>query len=234
MTLSRLGLALVLLAFSAGAAWPAELDQLLKSPTDKLRLGIDPRTPLKDALAKVGKLHEIKIDVDTAAFAKEGLRDIEELPCELFPLKAIPLGVLLQFLLDSLDADAVYEVRKDRLVIVPGKPKPPVDERDTDIAKKLAERLAAPTDKLRPGIDPGTTLITALEAIGKLHGVQIIVHKRSFRGKGNVEERVVGLSPVIRTPLRKILQDVLDEAGMTYVIQNGGYVLVVPKAPKQE
>jgi hypothetical protein len=153
----------------------------------------------------------------------------------------LPLRIILRLLLDAVEPDATFEVRSDRVLIVPGQPAPFKDERnDSPDAKELAKLLSEPTEKLKVGIDRGTSLMDALQFIARIHqirpgqGMTLVIANRGFvaRGESAIVEHQIELGPTPKAPLGQILHTILDQASATYLIQKEGFLVIVPVKPK--
>jgi hypothetical protein len=97
-----------------------EIRRLLSQPTDKLKGGIDPGTPLNDALDFIRRTHGITIRIDNVAFKQEGQENVEESQVQLPPSRGIRLGTILQSLLSRLEpVSATYLVQGNHVTIVP-------------------------------------------------------------------------------------------------------------------
>src|SRR5262249_2542580 len=70
-----------------------------------LEVGIDPNTPLKDALEFLADRHNFKCSVDGASFDDIGVQNVEEQPVQLPPLKNIKLRSVLKMLLEQIRGD---------------------------------------------------------------------------------------------------------------------------------
>jgi hypothetical protein len=105
-----------------------ELRRLLAEPTEKLRGGIDPGTPLKDALDTIGRLLStpaLRIDfrIDYGLFKKFLNEDADKIDQRKVGLAALPKGQTLaleKLLRDVLvQVDATYLVQGDEILVVP-------------------------------------------------------------------------------------------------------------------
>jgi hypothetical protein len=108
--------------FVLPAAVPAqdrETKELVKKLDGKISLdkGIDANTPLSDALAFVADKFGISITIDTKAFEKANVLNVEEQPVGLKPVKDMALGKVLQKMLDGVTA--TYKTEKGKVVVVP-------------------------------------------------------------------------------------------------------------------
>ncbi len=102
-----------------------ELQKLLESPTEKLKAGIDPGTPLKDALETIGKLHGITIRANEPAFDtvtnEKGI--VDKLMVQVNPSRGLALRTILQDMLLKLqgptEVQATYLIRGEYIDVVP-------------------------------------------------------------------------------------------------------------------
>jgi hypothetical protein len=207
-----------------------ELQKKLYMPID-LDKGIDPGTPLKEALEFLGDRYDLTFRIDRPAFKKRGVDDPETRKTEIPPIKGIGLRAVLQILLDPLDADV--DVRHNALWIVP-LPKP----------QSLADRLPRAPRRMRremgqqfsiePGIPAGTPLAQALALLGERYDRSFYIDVRAFRQAGiaDIERRPVKLAPrKSQVPLGMMVKEVLDQAGAAFVLRDH-LVLVIPAARK--
>jgi hypothetical protein len=180
-----------------------ELRQLLATPTDKLKTGIDKGTPLKDALDFICRSHPrpdglpLTYRFDYAAFAMAGAPDIEEKPIELPPMMRLPLGTILDDVLariDPIEAMGTYLVVNGRLEIVP-RPKPET---------LFARRVSAEFTK-RP-------LQTVVQELTDQTGVVVLLDPTI---KAQALEAVSGL--FVRTPLRTVVRILARQAALEVV-----------------
>ncbi len=83
--------------------------------------GVDPNTPLKDAMEFLSELYDVPIHIDRTAFKADNVQDAEQFPVRMSKTTATPLRVVLQRLLGNIDPPATYLVQQERIVIVPQK-----------------------------------------------------------------------------------------------------------------
>ncbi len=102
-----------------------EIEQLLAQPTDKLRGGIDPGTPLEDALEIIGKLHNITIRANRQAFEQvTGEKDIvDKLTVQVLPCRGLGLRTVLQDMLlriqGPVEVQATYVIHGTHIEVTP-------------------------------------------------------------------------------------------------------------------
>ncbi len=216
-----------------------ELRKKLEAPSDKLKTGIDKGTPLADAIEFFGRIHHLTIKIDVAAFQRKGIKNVEQAQLEVPPLPRIPTGRLLQFMLDGMEPDATFIIKRDHVLIVPGKPKPPRDEsKDSPAARELTKVLSEPTDRFKNGIDAGTPFKDALDFLCRAHGpvgfVIYVIDHRAFKERGapDIVEKQVKFPPTAKAPFNQILEQLLAQVEAEYLVQADGYFLVVPAKPK--
>jgi hypothetical protein len=82
-----------------------------------LEKGIDPNTPLKDAVEFISDKFEVPIVIESQAFRAKGIPEVETQPVRLPRLRNIRLSGLLRLLLDQVNA--TYLIRDDYVQIVP-------------------------------------------------------------------------------------------------------------------
>lgn len=111
------GCALVLCVLSSAAA-----DKLADAVKKKLTTSVTMKgdtgnTPLKDALEYLGERHDLTITIDRLAFAKAGLSEVELAPIKFVEQKNVPLGKVLQRLLDQIPAS--YKIEGGGVIVIP-------------------------------------------------------------------------------------------------------------------
>lgn len=79
--------------------------------------GIDPNTPLKDALEFLSELHDITILIDTAAFKAGMLAEPEQAPVGLPKMTNVSFATVLRLLLAKLEPAGTYLVRRDYIEV---------------------------------------------------------------------------------------------------------------------
>ncbi len=102
-----------------------ELQKILESPTDKLKAGIDPGTPLREALETIGRLHGIHIRANEPAFdlVTNEKNVTDKLTVQVFPSRGLALRTILQDMLLKLqgpaEVQATYLIRGEYVDVVP-------------------------------------------------------------------------------------------------------------------
>src|SRR5262249_22780939 len=101
------------------------LEKKLNEPIT-LEKGIDPNTPLKDALEFFSDHYNLTILIDTAAFkeekAEDAAGDVEATPVKLPKMSNIALGTALRLLLSQVPPNgATYLIRRDLIEVTTGK-----------------------------------------------------------------------------------------------------------------
>src|SRR5262245_22284945 len=82
--------------------------------------GIDPNTPLKDALEFLSDRYDVTIIVDSNAFAQIGVQKVEEQPVQLPKMSGIPLSTVLRLLLGQVKGDmyaGTYQIRDGHIEV---------------------------------------------------------------------------------------------------------------------
>jgi hypothetical protein len=147
-----------------------ELRHLVAQPTDALRAGIDPGTPLRDALDTIARLiskgpHAVPIHIDYALFKDTYNEETAMVDQRKVGLPALPKGqsVVLDASLRQLlkQAGATYLIQGNRIVIVPD------TLRFDDELWADALRVSLQADKL--------PLNDALEQLSDASGISIVV-----------------------------------------------------------
>lgn len=93
-----------------------ELRDKLNKPVT-LDKGIDPNTPLKDALEFLSDKEDLTIIIDTEAFKAEGLAEVESQAVKLSKMSGVSLGTVLRLLLGQLQVPGTYLIRRDYIEI---------------------------------------------------------------------------------------------------------------------
>jgi hypothetical protein len=193
--------------------------------------GLDPGTPLQDALEYLTARYELPIRIDESAFKKRGKANLDKEKIAIQPIMNVGLRTVLQILLDPLDAD--IEVREGTVWVVP-LPKP----------TSLAERLRRSSRWMRQymelevrrekGIPDRTPLSKALALLSERYDFAFYLDVHAFKRAGlkDVGSRPVKLAPRPKdVPLGTVLQEVLDQVRARFVLRDR-LVLVIPAARK--
>lgn len=111
-----------LLMFVTGlSAWPSPAGQapdLKKQLAEPVTLkGMDGNTPFKDVMEYLGERYKLTFRIDRAAFKKQGLAEVDQAPIRLAEQKHVPLGKVLQRVLDQVKG--TYRVKDNEILIVP-------------------------------------------------------------------------------------------------------------------
>jgi len=157
-----------------------ELRAALNQPVT-LDKGIDPGTPLKDALDFFAERYDLTIIVDSKAFEAIGVQKVEEVPIALPRLRDVRLGVVLRLLLGQIKGDThagAFLVRADFIEITT------THDALTTVAGKDAAQLLAATpgparvlNILHTDFDK-KPLSTALAQLADATGISIVIDPR--------------------------------------------------------
>jgi hypothetical protein len=207
-----------------------------------LSKGIDPNTPLEDALEFLGERYFVKFTIDTKAFAAVGAPQIKQEPIALPKLVGLKFSRVLQLLLAQLDRNEFavrYRITPEAVVIVPVKDedltKDGEPERDPP-DKRLQEKLNQLVN-LDKGIDAGTPLKDALEFLADRYDLTLLIDQKAFESIGvpKVEECPVQQQPTVgakmETVLHTLLRQIRGEVAQTtatFVLEDR-HVLIVPE-----
>ncbi|OAI46637.1 hypothetical protein AYO44_11010 [Planctomycetaceae bacterium SCGC AG-212-F19] len=146
-----------------------------------LERGIDPNTPLKDALEYLTKRFDLEFRVDEKAFAAAGVEAVDERTVSL-PRLAVPLGTILRLLLRQIDPDngqvSGYRIEQGVVVLAPAF----YDTAEERFPRGLPQRLFQPVRCDREPYDQ--TLADALTAYGKLYGQKLVLDHKAFAEVG--------------------------------------------------
>ncbi len=106
----------LLTGFLAGPAlMQADLKKKLAEPVTLK--GLDGNTPLRDMLEFLAERYGLTIRVDKEAFRKHGLAEVDQAPIRLPEQKEVPLGKVLQRVLDQ--AKGTYRVKGKEVLVIP-------------------------------------------------------------------------------------------------------------------
>ncbi len=103
----------------------SEIERFLAQPTDKLQKGIDPGTPLEEALETISRLHNITIRVNRQAFdtITNEKNIVDKLTVQVFPCRGISLQTILRDMLSKItgpvELQATYVVHGNYMEVLP-------------------------------------------------------------------------------------------------------------------
>jgi HEAT repeat protein len=190
-------------------------------------INFDPNTPLKEALSYISEVYDFKIDIDHAAFmAKDATVDIGALPISLRKMRKVSISSILLMVLDQ--ADATYELRKNRLVVIPLKTKQGLSARLPPPSTALLAKLRLPNLK-RINFDANTPLIEGLSYLGDVYDLEFVIDDKAFR-KADIQEakyQPIRLSTPPSYSLSLTLKFLLQQLQATYRV-HGEFILIVP------
>lgn len=193
-------------------------------------INFDPNTPLNECLSYLSDAFQLKIDIDRAAFwAKDAMVDVEVLPIKLPKMGGVKLSSVLFLLLDQVDA--TYELRQNRLVVVPVNPKQALSDRLPSPSTTLLAKLQLPTGRAIV-FDANTPLSEGLGYLSDLYQLTFVVDEKAFR---KVEIQEARYQPVrLSTPpiysIGFTLKLLLVQLQGTYRVHEE-FILVVPGSP---
>jgi len=87
-------------------AWPVNLER-----------GIDPKSPFKDVIEHFSDRYDITIVVNSDAFRRDGIAEIEMQPITLPPLKGVPLKTVFRMVLAQVNASMI--VTPELIEVIP-------------------------------------------------------------------------------------------------------------------
>ena len=208
---------------------PAELANLLNTPTDNLSKGIPPDTPLQEAVALIGLRCKVKIEIDNTAFQKAGIKEIGTEKVRLESVSGIPLELALQLLLDTLPTDATFKTKDVKILVIPGTRV----FKDQSSTSRLSARLRAFTDEYKEGVEE-MSFLDALETFHARSDLPLWVRAKGFTESwDDIKKKKVKLAKTNRASFGEILKKLLAQAGATYIVRNE-YVLIVPAKTKEK
>jgi len=141
--------------------------EVLRKPIT-LEKGIEPNTPLRDALEFLADRYHVTIVVDSQAFDTDlGMKEIESTSVRLPRLNGVRLGAILRLLLDQVNAS--YLVRPDYIEVT-------TPARVWQAVRVEGERQRLP---LVHAVFERLPLQTALEEVADLTGFNVVVDTRS-------------------------------------------------------
>jgi hypothetical protein len=217
------------LASAGDPTTPAELANLLNTPTDNLSKGIPPETPLEEAVALIGLRCKVKIEIDTAAFQKAGVKEIGTEKVRLEPMSGIPLELALQLMLDTLPMDATFKTKDVKIIVIPG----PRTFKDQSSSSRLSVRLRTLTDEYKEGVEE-MSFLDALETFRARSDLPLWVRAKGFtQSWDDMKKKKVKLAKTNKASFGDILKKLLAQAGATYIVRNE-YLLIVPAKTKEK
>jgi hypothetical protein len=220
---------LVLVAAVPATGWAADPKEQLDKVVDIEKSYEGPTSLLLDYLAE---RYEVKIVIDKAAFAKEGIKLPNDRTVGTPKLRGFALDTILRLILPQVDA--VYEVRGNELVFVPnreGKQRrqfPPISEQAVRQRKAYRERLEKIEVETEKEFDG--PLETILEYLSDRNEFSIIVDEYAFQKKlemSDVEKATVKLKPT-KAPLLKVLEELAGQVKGQYEFHRD-HVRIVPR-----
>lgn len=203
---------------------PTELARLLNAATDSLSKGIPADTPLQEAIVLVGLRCKVKIEIDTAAFQKAGVKEIGAAQVRLDPVSGIPLELALQLLLDALPTDATFKTKDTKILIIPGTRV----FKDQSTTSRFARRLRTLTDDYKEGVAE-MPFLEALATFRTRSELPLWVRARGFpEGWEGLKMQKVKLPGATGIFFGDVLKRLLAQVGATYIVRNE-YILIVAK-----
>jgi WD40 repeat protein len=189
--------------------------------------GVDPGTPLKDALSYIGDRYELDIRMDEPAFEKGGAHQIGEKKVGLPPLTSCSLETAVQALLDQVDAG--MEIRGHTIWIVPTSKPQTLAERLPSVRKQFLALLSRSTART-PEIPADTPLADAVRILNDQYELNILLDARSFERNGikDIARRPVRLAPQSKVRLGAALGKLLKQVGATFVPRDR-VIVVIPE-----
>jgi hypothetical protein len=204
---------------------------LLKNKLSKpvnLEHGVAAGTPLADIVAFLNDRYDLEIRFDSAAFKAVGKDKVAETKMGLEPHTQTAVSVVLHLLLERIDAG--LELRKDGIWIVPlEKPKSLVERLDLADWTYRRHHLSKSIN-VENGIPKGTTLEKALEVIGELSGLTIVLDVRAFERAAvkDIAQKPVQLDDAGELPVNIVLDKLLRQVNAGFSARERA-VIVFPR-----
>jgi hypothetical protein len=186
--------------------------QKLNGPVS-LEHGMDANTPLRDALEFLGDQRNILILLNTAAFKKQGIEDIDMAPVKMPKLTGVRLGAVLRLLLSQVNA--AYLVRADYIEVTTLQDSRPeaLPGNQSAHPRALLPLVSAAIER-RP-------LAEALKELSSESDISIIVDSRA----GEKETTTAVTATFKNAPLDTAVRILADSAGLgSILIDNVLYV----------
>jgi WD40 repeat protein/tetratricopeptide (TPR) repeat protein len=219
-----------------------------------LERGIDPHTPLTDALAFLSDRYDLTIVLDSDAFEQAGIVKVKDQQVGMPKIIGGRLETVLLMILSQVGG--TYLIRPDGLVVTTTqqalKEKGILDDRPTsavalvevlpflpsadkitarrvqDLRTKLAKLVS-----LEKGIDPTTPLKDTVEFLSDRYDLTILVDTTGFRKVGieRVLAKAVWLPRLMGASLDAVLRVLLAQVGGTYLIHGDCLVVIAQEGP---
>jgi RNA polymerase sigma factor (sigma-70 family) len=181
--------------------------------------GIDPNTPLGDALDFLSDRYDLTTSVDSKAFEAGGVPKVVERPVQLPRMAGVRLGTVLTLLLGQIELDngmvGGYRFNGRVLEVVPIEPSEP----DADaLSWKVRQRLLRPVDwpegkaRLAEERDYAITIAETLKLIRTRYDEKVTINQESFAAFGVASLMDVSV-PAISMVGDVCLCDLLDLLG---------------------
>jgi hypothetical protein len=152
-----------------------------------LEKGIDPKTPLSDALEYLSDRYDLTISLDSKAFETGGVPKVREHAVQLPRMAGIRLSTALRLLLGQVQLDngmiGGYRVNGSTLEIVPIEPsEPAADALPRKVWQRLLRPVGWPQGEARLAEDRtyGITFAETLDMIRARYGEKVTVDKQAF------------------------------------------------------
>ncbi|MGE3803152.1 MAG: WD40 repeat domain-containing protein [Gemmataceae bacterium] len=192
--------------------------------------GFEAGTKLGDALEFLRQRYSLELDIDEAAFARLGKKDLLQSKVDFRVQPNMELHTILECLADPFEGTS--EIRGPRVWIVPQQHPQNLSERlwgSGDLLVRQRQRVRHRRITLPQGIAPGTTLEAALAQVGAAAGTPILLDRRAFerRGAKNVATKPVAL-PAQEATLPEVLGELLGQVDARYVLRE--WIIVVTPA----
>lgn len=193
-----------------------------------LEQGFAAGTPLNEIVAFFNDRYDLEIRFDSAAFKAAGKDKVGETKTGLGPQTQTALSVVLHLLLERIDAG--LEIRKDGIWIVPlAQPKSLVERLDLADWTYRRHHLSK-SIHVENSIPKGTTLEKALEVLGELSGLTIVLDVRAFERTGikDIARQPVQLDDVGELPVNIVLDKLLRQVNAAFSARERA-VIVFPR-----
>jgi hypothetical protein len=193
-----------------------------------LEQGFAAGTPLNEIVAFFNDRYDLEIRFDSAAFKAAGKDKVAETKMGLASHTQTALSVVLNLLLDQVDAG--LEFRRDGIWIVPlVHPKSLVERLELADWSYRRHHVSKSID-VGNRISNGTTLAKALEVIGDHSGLTILIDGRAFERAGvkDIAQKPVQLDDAGELPVNIVLDKLLRQVNAGFSARERA-VIVFPR-----
>lgn len=196
--------------------------EMLSTPA---RWRLDEPTPLTDALKALNIRFDLDLRLDEAAFRTAGKPGVGRAKVE-YPDLDVSFHTLMQVLLDQIDGR--LEIRGGTIWILPAVKPQCLAERLYRAPRHFKEQFDEPVT--REGVKGKKPLSEVLQLLEDEFELTFLLDTRSFERTGvkDIAKRPVRFTAWNNVRLGDVVEDVLRQAGATFVLRDRGLVVVIP------